>query len=113
MRQSRERQPWDWDEKPKVVSRSELDVASQVAIRAIRAVRAGESYDDLMRNAVVAGWWSKYEQEERDRQTKLEAERQKNREIEALRKSGIAKLSQEELELLGIVKKPRKTTPRY
>jgi hypothetical protein len=74
---------WDFEQPKNVVSRSELDVASQVAIRAIRAVRAGESYDDLMRNAVVASWWGKYEQEERDRQAKLEAERQKNREIES------------------------------
>ena len=88
--------------------KTQADMLARIACRALEALESGADAEAVLADKEVQAWWSEHKKADRAAQAQRAREAKKEAEREALRQSGMAKLSEEELQVFGLLKKPRK-----
>ena len=103
----------DWrshnDDRDKIKElKKQADMLARIACKALAELEANEIEDMLLlKDDEVRTWWTKHKED--DRKAK-EAREAKERRV-AIKKAALAKLSEEEQELLGLKKTKRNSAP--
>jgi F0F1-type ATP synthase alpha subunit len=85
--------------------KQQADKLARIACKAMSALEQGTTLNQLLEDPEVSKWWPAHKKADAARQKKEAAEKIKKEQEALLKKEVLAKLTEEELQAFGLIKK--------